>query len=268
MTRAGRDRRRRRTATPTELEAECALVADAPFAQTFMTAASPGIVASAMDNRHYPSREEYVARGRRRAAHRVPLHRRARAAAADRRARPRDGAPHAVRRPTRSTSSSTGSTLVVDDINHALDGIDPTQRAAARVLGQLRGPAHPRRAARRDPRRSSTRRNVGALVISMANARHAHEYACFAREPLPDGMALDRGRDRHDEQLRRASRGRRRPARRASPTRSAIRTASSPAPTAASTRRPASATSRRRSCGRSCARCAPAPTSRPRACLS
>src|SRR3954447_18979870 len=34
-----------------ELEAECALVVGAPFAQTFMTAASPGIVASAMDNR-------------------------------------------------------------------------------------------------------------------------------------------------------------------------------------------------------------------------
>ena len=44
----------------TELEAECDLVAGAPFAQTFMTAASPGIVASAMDNRHYATQEEYV----------------------------------------------------------------------------------------------------------------------------------------------------------------------------------------------------------------
>ena len=35
--------------------------------------------------------------------------------------------------------------------------------------------------------------HVGALVISMANARHAHEYACFAREPLPDHMALIAG---------------------------------------------------------------------------
>ena len=34
-----------------ELDAECALVAGAPFAETFMTAPSPGIVASAMENR-------------------------------------------------------------------------------------------------------------------------------------------------------------------------------------------------------------------------
>src|SRR5207342_450308 len=43
-----------------ELDAECALVAHAPFGETFMTAPSPGIVVSAMENRHYPSREEYV----------------------------------------------------------------------------------------------------------------------------------------------------------------------------------------------------------------
>src|SRR5207237_8306678 len=44
----------------TEVAAECALVADAPFAETFMTAASPGIVAAAMQNRFYPSDHEYV----------------------------------------------------------------------------------------------------------------------------------------------------------------------------------------------------------------
>src|SRR5215831_5122357 len=43
-----------------EVDAECALVAGAPFAQTFMTAPSPGIVAAAMENRHYANREEYV----------------------------------------------------------------------------------------------------------------------------------------------------------------------------------------------------------------
>jgi len=34
---------------------------------------------------------------------------------------------------------------------------------------------------------------VGALVISMANARHAHEHKCFERRPLPDGMVLVAG---------------------------------------------------------------------------
>src|SRR4249919_2044221 len=43
-----------------ELDAECALVAGAPFAETFMTSASPGIVAAAMENQHYATREAYV----------------------------------------------------------------------------------------------------------------------------------------------------------------------------------------------------------------
>ena len=44
----------------TEIGKECDLVRDAGFAETFMTAASPGIVASAMENRFYESREDYV----------------------------------------------------------------------------------------------------------------------------------------------------------------------------------------------------------------
>jgi 5-methyltetrahydropteroyltriglutamate--homocysteine methyltransferase len=31
---------------------------------------------------------------------------------------------------------------------------------------------------------------VGALLLSMANPRHAHELRCFQRFPLPDGMQL------------------------------------------------------------------------------
>jgi len=34
---------------------------------------------------------------------------------------------------------------------------------------------------------------VGALVLSMANARHAHEHVCFARAPLPDDKVLVAG---------------------------------------------------------------------------
>jgi 5-methyltetrahydropteroyltriglutamate--homocysteine methyltransferase len=34
---------------------------------------------------------------------------------------------------------------------------------------------------------------VGALVISMANARHAHEFACFVDRPLPEDMLLIAG---------------------------------------------------------------------------
>ncbi len=37
------------------------------------------------------------------------------------------------------------------------------------------------------------RARVGALVLSMANPRHAHEHRCFHRHPLPDGMLLVAG---------------------------------------------------------------------------
>jgi 5-methyltetrahydropteroyltriglutamate--homocysteine methyltransferase len=41
------------------------------------------------------------------------------------------------------------------------------------------------------PRLYSAR--VGALVLSMANPRHAHEYRCFAEHPLPEDMSLVAG---------------------------------------------------------------------------
>ena len=87
--------------------------------------------------------------------------------------------------------------------------------------------------------------HVGALVLSMANARHAHEHHCFERRPLPDGMVLVAGvidttsnyvehpevvADRLEAVGRAVGDPR----------------GSSPAPTAASTRRRASATWRRR----------------------
>jgi 5-methyltetrahydropteroyltriglutamate--homocysteine methyltransferase len=73
-----------------EVDAECDLVADAPFLQTFMTAASPGIV-------------------RRPAARRLP------------------------------DVDRTGRRLDQRRVGRHR----PRRRSAARVLGQLRGPAHP-----------------------------------------------------------------------------------------------------------------------------
>jgi len=37
------------------------------------------------------------------------------------------------------------------------------------------------------------RADVGGLVLSMANARHAHEHHCFERVPLPDSWTLVAG---------------------------------------------------------------------------
>ena len=86
---------------------------------------------------------------------------------------------------------------------------------------------------------------VGALVLPFANPRHAHEYRVLAE--LPPEPNRRRRRDRQRHQLRRASRGGRRPASSRWRGYSAIPRGSLPAPIAASTPRPAAA--RRRGCG-------------------
>ena len=122
-----------------ELDAECALVADAPFAQTFMTAASPGIVASAMENRHYASLEEYV-----------------RAVAAALRTEYRaiverglllqiDAPDLALERHTLFADRPLAEfldwvELVVDAINGALEGIDPADVRLHVCWGNYEGP--------------------------------------------------------------------------------------------------------------------------------
>lgn len=56
------------------------------------------------------------------------------------------------------------------------------------MLGQLRRHTHDVELAEIQPLLYDAR--VGALVLSMANARHAHEHHCFADRPLPDDLAL------------------------------------------------------------------------------
>ena len=108
--------------------------------------------------------------------------------------------------------------------------------------------------------------HVGALVISMANARHAHEVRCFERRPLPDRMALVAGvidttsnYVEHPEVV--ADRIERAVAAVGDPRRVIAGT-----DCGFDTSAPASATWRPAWCGRSCERCVMAPTWRPRAC--
>jgi 5-methyltetrahydropteroyltriglutamate--homocysteine methyltransferase len=84
--------------------------------------------------------------------------------------------------------------LVVGAINHALDGIDRSNVRLHVCWGNYEGP-HTHDVALDAILPVLYQARVGALVISMANARHAHEYRCFdaARHPLPDGMLLIAG---------------------------------------------------------------------------
>jgi 5-methyltetrahydropteroyltriglutamate--homocysteine methyltransferase len=174
-----------------EMEAECALVAGAPFAHTFMTAASPGIVASAMENQHYASREEYV-----RAV--------ATALATEYRYIVDQGLLLQVDAPDLAMERHTlfadeplpvflsWVELVVESINGALAGIDPGDVRLHVCWGNYEGP-HTHDVALEEILPLLYDANVGGLVVSMANARHAHEYACFERRPLPDDMVLVAG---------------------------------------------------------------------------
>jgi 5-methyltetrahydropteroyltriglutamate--homocysteine methyltransferase len=156
-----------------------------------MTAASPGIVASAMENRHYGSREDYV---------------RAVAAAlseeyhfiAGRGLLLQIDAPDlAMERHTLFADRPLSEflewvELVIDSINGALGSIERSNVRLHVCWGNYEGP-HTHDVPLDDILPLLYGAHVGALVISMANARHAHEHACFARRPLPDGMALIAG---------------------------------------------------------------------------
>jgi 5-methyltetrahydropteroyltriglutamate--homocysteine methyltransferase len=175
----------------TEVDAECRLVAGAPFLQTFMTAASPGIVVSAMENRHYLSRERY-------------LEAVAQALGVEYRFIVERGLLLQVDAPDLAMERHTlfadrplaefldWVELVVDAINSALTGIDPANVRLHVCWGNYEGP-HTLDVPLAEVLPRLYRANVGALVLSMANARHAHEFACFQRHPLPQGMVLVAG---------------------------------------------------------------------------
>jgi 5-methyltetrahydropteroyltriglutamate--homocysteine methyltransferase len=179
------------------VEEECALLhrvvgeQSTRFRELFMTAASPGIVASAMLNEHYPSYDDYV----------VAV---ADALATEYRYIVDQGfvlqidAPDlAMERHTSYADRPLADFLRYLDtnvaaINRALGDI-PKDRIRLHVCwGNYEGP-HDDDVALDDILPRLYAANVGALVISMANPRHAHEHRCFTRHPLPAGMLLIAG---------------------------------------------------------------------------
>ena len=182
-----------RSAVDAECTALARLVADAPgrFVETFMTAASPGIVAAAMANAHYATLDEYV----------LAL---AEALSVEYRAIVEHGLVLQLDCPDLAMERHTlfadrpladflrWVDLVVGAINHAIAGIPPDRVRLHVCWGNYEAP-HTLDVPLEEilPRLYAAR--VGALVVSMANPRHAHEHRCFARYPLPDGMLLVAG---------------------------------------------------------------------------
>lgn len=158
------------------------------FRETFMTAPSPGIVATTMINQHYDSHEAY-------------LNALAKALGNEYRAICEAGHVLQVDSPDLAMERHrffghlderaflAQLELHVAAINTALAGI-PRERVRLHVCwGNNDGP-HIYDIAMTSILPELYRANVGALSIEFANPRHQHEYEAFRTHPLPSSMLL------------------------------------------------------------------------------
>jgi 5-methyltetrahydropteroyltriglutamate--homocysteine methyltransferase len=176
-----------------QIEAEIArykrVAADGkPFAEEFMTAPSPGIVASTMLNAYYDSNEAYLAAlAREMSKEYLAIHQAGLVLQID--------APDLAMDRTMFYRDRTDAEFVkacelhVAMINKAIAGI-PRARVRLHVCyGNWEGP-HIHDVALEKILPALYRAEVGALSIEFANPRHAHEYAALKRVPFPEDMIL------------------------------------------------------------------------------
>ncbi len=161
------------------------------FVESFMTAASPGIVAAAMLNEHYPTYQAYVQ------ALAAALQVEYEYIVAQGFVLQVDCPDLAMERHTTFADRPLGDFLRFLDINiaalnQALANIPPDRVRMHVCWGNYEGP-HDRDVPLEDILPHLYRARVGALVLSLANPRHAHEYRCFRRHPLPADMLLVAG---------------------------------------------------------------------------
>ncbi len=155
---------------------------------TFMNAASPGVIALFQPNRHYPSHEAY-------------LDALAAAMAHEYRAIVEAGVVlqldspdlglgrHMLFKHKSDAEYKALANLHVDALNQALDGL-PKERVRLHVCwGNYEGPHH-HDAPMEMVLPIALRANVGALLFESANPRHAHEWAVFAETRLPEDLVL------------------------------------------------------------------------------
>jgi 5-methyltetrahydropteroyltriglutamate--homocysteine methyltransferase len=160
----------------------------APFAESFMTAPSPGIIASTMLNAFYDSNETYLAaiaremRHEYQAIHKAGLVLQIDAPdlAMDRTMFYRDGS---------DADFVKACELHVAMINKGIEGIPPDRVRLHICYGNWEGP-HIHDIALEKILPALYGAKVGALSIEFSNPRHAHEYAALKRVPFPHHMVL------------------------------------------------------------------------------
>jgi 5-methyltetrahydropteroyltriglutamate--homocysteine methyltransferase len=158
------------------------------FAELFMTAPSPGIIAAAMLNAHYPSLADYVA------ALGAALKTEYEAIVNSGFTLQIDAPDLAMERHTSFSGKPLKEFLdfidtVIDTINRSIAGL-PKEKVRLHVCwGNYEGP-HTDDVALDEIVDHLYRANVSAMLLSMANPRHEHEYHSFERHPLPPNMKL------------------------------------------------------------------------------
>ena len=175
---------------------------DKPFAESFMTAPSPGIIASTMLNAFYDTNEAYLAAIARemsneyRAIHQAGLVLQIDAPdlAMDRTMFYRDGS---------DADFVKAVELHVAMINKGIEGIPPDRVRLHICYGNWEGP-HIHDIALEKILPAVYQAKVGALSIEFSNPRHAHEYTALERVAVPEGHDPGPRRGRDHEQFRRA----------------------------------------------------------------
>ncbi|MEX1255521.1 MAG: methionine synthase [Dehalococcoidia bacterium] len=179
------------------IEQECARYArvlgeqEVGFVESFMTAASPGIVAAGMLNEHYATYDDYVF------AVAEALRPEYEYIASQGLVLQLDCPDLAMERHISFADRSLAEfrsfvETNVEALNRAIAGIPREQVRLHVCWGNYEGPHH-LDVPLDDVLSLLYHANVGALVIPFANPRHAHEWRCLERAPLPDGMLLVAG---------------------------------------------------------------------------
>jgi 5-methyltetrahydropteroyltriglutamate--homocysteine methyltransferase len=158
------------------------------FAESFMTAPSPGIIASTMLNAFYDSNEAYLAAIAREMSHEyraihdagLVLQIDAPDLAMDRTMFYRDGS---------DADFVKACELHVAMINKGIAGIPPDRVRLHVCYGNWEGP-HVHDIALEKILPALYQAKVGALTIEFSNPRHAHEYTALKRVPFPKNMVL------------------------------------------------------------------------------
>ena len=159
--------------------------------EAFLTSPSPGIIAAAMQNDHYDSLTDYID------ALSGALETEYRAITAGGFLLQVDAPDLALERHTLFQDQPLPAFLdfcraVIDAMNRALATIPRAHIRLHVCWGNYAGP-HVFDVALADIWPEIARTRAGALLLSMANPRHAHDYHHFRDTPLPDGMVIVAG---------------------------------------------------------------------------